>query len=232
MTGKRPAAALTLLAVALLFCAPANAAPPSAAAGQPPVYKPPLRGAPGGRVGGASRGTVKLVSALPTISLIAPDSEAGETTGRAPTLYYYVSGPAAFPFRLTISAPWQAAPVIETTIPSPHGAGIHRVRLDRYGVRLAPGILYTWSISAVVNPLAPSRDVVASASLLRVAADPATEEAARIASPERRAAVLAQAGLWYDAVAAAADAASGDQAQGLRALMQQVGLRVPAALTD
>ena len=235
MTGQPRTAGLAFLAVALLlFPGLANAAAPAppAAAGQPPVYKPPLRGAPGGRVGGASRGTVKLIVALPTVDLIAPDGESGETTEAAPTLYYSVSGPVAFPMRLTISAPWQAAPLIETVIPSPQRAGIHRVRLARYGVRLDEGIVYTWSISAVVNPAEPSRDVVASASLLRVAADPATEAAARSASPGARAAVLAQAGLWYDAVAAAADAGSADRNRALGTLMHQVGLAVPAALID
>jgi hypothetical protein len=185
-----------------------------------------LRGAPGGRVGGASRGTVKLSAALPTIDLIAPDGEAGETTLAAPTLYYYVSDPVRYPTRLTISAPWQAAPILETLIPSPGAAGIYPVRLARYGVRLEPGIVYTWSISVVVNPQVPARDVVASASLLRVAADPAVEEAIGSASPERRTAICAERGLWYDAVAAAADS---DQERALYALMQEVGLALPAA---
>ena len=229
MTGKRRTAASAFLAALLLSSPLAYAAPSSPVTGdQPPVYKPPVGGAPGGRVGGASRGTFKIAAALPSIELIAPDGEAGETTRRSPTLYYYVSGPVAFPTRLTISAPWQAAPVIDLVIPSPREAGIHRARLARYGVRLARGILYTWSISAIVNPQEPSRDVVASASLLRVAADPRIEEAAQAAPPERRAAILAQAGLWYDAVAAAA----GSRGGALRALMHQVGLRLPAALIE
>ena len=229
MTGKRRTAAPTFLAAALFLSSPlAHAGPSSPAAGdQPPVYKPPVGGAPGGRVGGASRGTFKIAAALPSIDLIAPDGEAGETTRRSPTLYYYVSGPVAFPTRLTISEPWQAAPVIDLVIPSPREAGIHRVGLARYGVRLARGIVYTWSISAIVNSQEPSRDVVASASLLRVAADPGIEQAAQAAPPERRAAILAQAGLWYDAVAATTG-----QGGALRALMQEVGLRLPAALIE
>lgn len=229
MTGKRQAAALLVFAVAAFLFGPLlRAAPPSPPTDQPPVYKPPLRGAPGGRVGGASRGTVKLAVTLPTIDLIAPDGEAGETTRAAPTLYYHVSGPVTLPTRLTISAPWQAAPVIETLIPSPGAAGIYPVPLAQYGVRLETGIVYTWSISAVVNPLDPSRDVVASASLLRIS-DPAVEEQARTASPERRAAICAEHGLWYDAVAAAADAANTDRERALHALMQEVGLALPAA---
>jgi hypothetical protein len=223
MSATRLLPVLALLALAL---APVGAAAQGAAAGSG-VYKPPLRGAPGGRVGGASRGTVKIVTPLPEIDLLAPDGESGETTSPAPTLYFYVSLPVRWPTKFTISAPWQPSPVIETTIPSPTGAGIYAVRLADLRVRLQPGIVYTWSISIVTEPNAPARDIVATASLLRVAAEPAVEDAARGAPPDRRAAIYAQAGLWYDAIAAAADAGNDGT---LGALMRQVGLTVPASL--
>ena len=76
----------------------------------------------------------------------------------------------------------------------------------------------------ILKPGAPSRDIVASASLLRVPADPRLDDAARAASPARRPALLAEAGLWYDAVAAAAVL---DRQTALEALMRQVGLTRP-----
>lgn len=216
------------VAIVALMLAPWGAAAQTGG-GAPPVYKPPPRGAPGGRVGGASRGTIKVVTAPPTIDLLAPERECGETISPAPTLYYAVSRPVTLPMRLTISVPRQAEPVVETMIPSPPAAGIHAIRLADYRVRLGPGIIYTWSVSIVVNPHAPSRDIVASASLLRVAADPQLDAAAASAPSEGRAAIFAQAGLWYDAVAAAASAV--DRERELGALMRQVGLGVPAAAT-
>jgi len=204
--------------------APPQPAPPPAGqaeAAPPPAYKPPLRGAPGGRVGGATRGTVKPVSPLPTIDLLAPDEHTGLTTSATPTLYFYVSRRLSFSTRLTISAPRQPVPVIETNIPSPPAAGIYAVRLSDHRVRLEPGIVYTWSISVILNPDTPSRDIVASASLLRVPSDPTFDTAARAAPSPRRAALLADAGLWYDAVAAAADL---NQHTALDALMTEVGL--------
>ena len=95
-------------------------------------------------------------------------------------------------------------------------------------VRLEPGIVYTWSVSVILNPKARSRDIVASASLMRTVAEPTVEAALRAASPNRRAAILAQAGLWYDAVAAAAETASLDRHAALDALMTEVGLLEPA----
>jgi len=80
----------------------------------------------------------------------------------------------------------------------------------------------------ILNPKARSRDIVASASLLRTAPGPAMEPAPRAAAPAQRAALLAQAGLWYDAVAAAAETAAVDRHAALDALMTEVGLVEPA----
>jgi hypothetical protein len=51
--------------------------------------------------------------------------------------------------------------------------------------------------SHFLNPKARSRDIVASASLLHTAPDPAIENALRGAPASRRTALLAQAGLWW-----------------------------------
>ena len=193
-----------------------------------PEYKPPARGAPGGRVGGASRGTVKATMPLPTIELLAPDGNAGQTTSPTPILYFYVSQPITWRIQFTISAPLRPDPVIEVNIPAPHQAGVYAIRTADYHVQLQPGVLYTWSVSVILNLKAPSRDIVASASLLRTAPDPTLESALHGAPPSRRAALFAQAGFWYDAVAAAADMEALDRYAALDALMNEVGLVEPA----
>jgi len=211
---------------------PGQAPPPSPAQGEAalaiPEYKPPARGAPGGRVGGASRGTVKATMPLPTIELLAPDGNAGQTTSPTPILYFYVSQPITWRIQFTISAPLRPDPVIEVNIPAPHQAGVYAIRTADYHVQLQPGVLYTWSVSVILNPKAPSRDIVASASLLRTAPDPTLESALHGAPPSRRAALFAQAGFWYDAVAAAADMEALDRHAALDALMNEVGLVEPA----
>jgi hypothetical protein len=208
---------------------PQPAPQPSAEQEEAPEYTPPVRGAPGGRVSGATRGTVKPVTPLPTVELIAPDAHTGLTTSATPILYFYVSGPVSHPTRLTISAPMQPAPIIETNIPSPPAAGIYAIRLGDYRVRLEPGIVYTWSVSIILNPNAPSRDIVASASLARVPPDPGLDTAARAALPVRRAALYAGAGLWYDAVVAASEASALGRHAAWDALISEVGLSRPAA---
>jgi hypothetical protein len=161
---------------------------------------------------------------MPTIDTLAPDGHAGQTTSAAPTLYFYVSRRVDYPTRLTISAPRRPTPIIEMNIPPPKTAGIYTIRLADHGVRLEPGIVYTWSISIILNPDAPSRDIVASASLERVPLDPNLDAAMRATPAPRRAALFADAGLWYDAVAAAANL---DQHAELVALMSGVGLDRP-----
>src|SRR5207245_2663381 len=165
-----------------------------------PAYKPPPRGAPGGRVGGASRGTVKVTAPLPTIELLAPDGHTGLTTGATPTLYFFVSQPIAWPTQFTISTASQPRPLLEVNIPAPRQPGVYSIRTADYPVRLEPGVLYTWSVSVILNPKSRSRDIVASASLLRTAAESTLEVGLGAALPNRRAVLLAQAGLWYDAV--------------------------------
>ncbi len=208
-----------------------NNAPPAAQDETPPgepAYKPPPRGAPGGRVGGASRGTIKATVPLPTIDLLAPDEHTGLTTSATPTLYFFVSQPIAWPTQFTISAATQPKPILEVNIPAPREAGVYSIRTADYPVRLEPGVLYTWSVSVILNPKARSRDIVASASLVRTTAEPTIAAALRAAPPDRRAALLAQAGLWYDAVAAAAEMAGLDRHAALDALMNEVGLVEPA----
>jgi hypothetical protein len=206
-------------------------APPAAQDETPPgepAYKPPARGAPGGRVGGASRGTIKATVPLPTIDLLAPDEHTGLTTSATPTLYFFVSQPIAWPTQFTISTATQPKPILEVNIPAPREAGVYSIRTADYPVRLEPGVLYAWSVSVILNPKARSRDIVASASLLRTTAEPTIAAALRAATPDRRAALSAQAGLWYDAVAAAAEMAGLDRHAALDALMNEVGLVEPA----
>jgi hypothetical protein len=222
----------TLTAITLGLVPPFSVAqnePPQFAPKQSPnaettVYKPPVRGVPGGRVGGATRGTVRPTIPLPTVDIIAPDGHSGLTTSDAPTLYFYVSRRVTYPTRLTISKPGQPTPVIETNIPSPQAAGIYAIRLGDYRVRLDPGVVYTCSVSVILNPSAPSRDIVASASLLRTLPDSNLDVALRAAPAARRAALLADAGLWYDAIAMAADL---NQHAALDAMMNEVGLVEP-----
>jgi hypothetical protein len=143
-------------------------------------------------------------------------------------LYFFVSQPVVWPIQFTISAPAHANPLVEVNLPAPRQAGVYAIRTADYHVQLEPAVIYTWSVSVILNPKARSRDIVATASLLRTAGDPSIDSALRSAPRSQRAVLLAAAGLWYDAVDAAADIEAFDRHAALEALMNEVGLVEPA----
>jgi Domain of Unknown Function (DUF928) len=208
-----------------------SASQPSESASHPsaPVYRPPLRGAPGERVSGASRGTFKVAVPLPTIELLAPKDHTGLTVSPTPSLFFFVSGPIIWPARFTISAPGRPDPLLDVPIAAPTAAGIHRLDVADYRVRLDPGVVYTWSVSAILDPQIRARDIVASANVMLSAPAGDVGCALNGASPVRRAGLCAQEGLWYDAVAAAVTAEPYDRHVALDALMNEVGLAEAAA---
>ena len=182
---------------------------PSAMADAMPHYVPPMRGAPGGRTGGGSRG---IKGPDLSIAVLAPD-HVGLTAGDQPTLYWYASGSVDQPVEFAITADNVETPLTDVKLPSPAPAGVNAVKLKQLGVHLKPGTPYQWSISIVRNGDARSADLVASGY---VEFDPAKPKPAE-------AAAAAQAGLWYDAV----DLAAGQPARA--ALLEQVGLTDIAA---
>src|SRR5262245_57768433 len=63
------------------------------------VYRPPMRGAPQVRTGGASRGAAATELVL---EALAPE-QVGLTAVAQPTLYYFISGPADADLQFTLS---------------------------------------------------------------------------------------------------------------------------------
>jgi hypothetical protein len=195
---------------------------PQAAA---PVYKPPLRGAPGGRIGGGTRGAG---GELFVLSVLAPDHSA-LTTSAQPALYWFASRPSTGPVEVTVVDPRATEPLLEVRLEAPVPAGIHGLRLADHRVRLEPGVAYRWYVAVVQDQGRRSRDLLAGGAIERV--EPPADLAARIAQAgrEQAPALYAEAGVWYDALRAInelIDAAPGDA--GLRAqraaMLAQVGL--------
>ena len=160
------------------------------------LYQPPRGlGAPsaGRRVGGGTRGTNKSV---PILSVLAP-GHTGLTIREQPDLYWFASDVVTNPVELTLTLEKGDTPLLEKPLPVPLKAGIQRVRLSDYGIKLIPGERYTWSIALVLDPKRRSKDIIAVGAIERVeradinlAAAPTTEAFYRFAAD----------GLWYDAV--------------------------------
>lgn len=162
-----------------------------------PAYKPPLRGAPGGRVGGGTRGTGREAFVL---SVLAP-SHTGLTTREQPVLYWFISSPSSHPVELTLVDPQKTDPLIELKIQPPVAAGVHQLRLAEYGVKLEPTVAYQWYVAVMPDTGRRSKDILAGASLERVAMAPDLVTKLSKAAKADRPAVYAGEGIWYDAIA-------------------------------
>ena len=160
------------------------------------LYQPPRGlGAPsaGRRVGGGTRGTNKSV---PILSVLAP-GHTGLTVREQPDLYWFASDVVTNPVELTLTLEKGDTPLLEKPLPVPLKAGIQKVSLSAYGVKLIPGERYNWSIDLVLDPKRRSKDIIAMGAIERVeraginpAAAPTTDAFYRFAAD----------GLWYDAV--------------------------------
>jgi Domain of Unknown Function (DUF928) len=185
------------------------------------------RGTPGGRIGTTIRSDPGDRGAL-ALELVAPLREVGLTSSDQPSLYYLLSGRATQPMRLAISTPGRSRPLADLDLPHPRSAGVSVVRLRDHGVRLTPSLIHVWSVELKLDPDNPSRDLVGSAPIEYRPADPALERALREVPPERRYAVLARAGYWYDAVELAQVNRDHDGGAALNALFVQEELPMAA----
>jgi Domain of Unknown Function (DUF928) len=171
---------------------------PTTVAAPAPVYKPPLRGAPAGRVGGGTRsGSVRDIFVL---SALVPE-DTGLTVSEQPLLYWFISTATALPVEVAISDPRATQPLLEVRLPSPVQPGLHRIKLADHGVRLAPGVAYRWSVTVISDVNRRSRDILAGGVIERVEAPAGLPEKLAQSRKEEHSFLYAQAGLWYDALA-------------------------------
>ena len=193
------------------------------------VYKPPLRGAPARRVGGATRGSGDTDLVL---NVLAPD-QTGLTTQAQPTLYWYASKPTNTLIELTLISDTAETPVLSKNIVSTPG-GVQSIDLASLGVTLTPDTEYEWFVSVVTNTSQRSKDMTSGGTIRRVAPDAAV--AARVAAAGERAAprIYAEAGLWYDAIGSLSrlierNPADAELRSMRAALLEQIGLPAAAA---
>jgi hypothetical protein len=213
------------VAISLVLLVLGTMAPPAESQTAMPVYKPPLLGAPGGRVGGGTRGPARDMFVL---SALAPN-HTGTTSTEQPSLFWYISSVTPYPVEVTVVDPQGADPILEKRISAPGEPGVQRIRLADYGVRLAPGVSYRWFVAVVTDPARRSKDILAGGTIERV--QPSEELKNKIAQTAKTDLpfLYAEAGLWYDAVTAISELIeAAPQEPGLRkeraAMLAQVGL--------
>jgi hypothetical protein len=192
-----------------------------------PVYRPPSRGSPAVRVGGATRGPG---DPMPELHVLAPDHIA-LTVQAQPVFQWYLSKPATVRFEFALVRDDSIDPVLERDFGSTQSRGIQQLDLADTGIMLEPGIPYQWSVALVPDEQARSGDVVASGMIERIAMPAALAARLSGTGEHGQAMAYAEAGIWYDALAILSKLIAEDPANApLRAqraaLLEQVGLPI------
>ncbi len=210
---------------------PAQSTAQSSANATPRIrFRPQTTGAASVRVTGGSRGTGDAVVAL---DVLAPE-DIGTTTQEQPSLFWFQSKPKSdAKFELTLLQAKKVKPLIQVKMDQASKAGIQRLKLSDHGVKLSPGVEYQWVVALVTDSENRSTDQVSSGVIKRV--EPTNDLKGKIsqATPAAAAGIYAEAGIWYDALAAISDQIEAQpENKALRQtrseLLNQAGLKVAA----
>jgi hypothetical protein len=163
------------------------------------IYKPPKRGAPGGREGAGTRG---FSESLSTLAVLAPKDHTGLTSQEQPVLYWYLSQETRHPVEIILTDRQSVKPLLTIRLNPPLQPGMQRVRLADHNIHLAPGVLYKWSVSLVRDAAQRSYDVTTAGTIERVELPNELREQMVHANTMTSARLYATAGLWYDTIAA------------------------------
>ena len=213
---------------------PVKPKPPTPTKAPAVAYKPPLRGAPAGRVGGGTRGATERESF--SLQALAPD-HVGYTTQEQPCLYWYISKPTTYAVELTIAAKKAVQPLIEKVIKGPEQGGIQSICLADLGVKLSPSTQYKWFVTLVTDVEHRSKDILAGGIIEYALPNTGLQTKLKTADSASQYAIYAEEGQWYDAIGAlsqsiAAAPGNTDLHQQRAALLSQVGLSDVAAAIE
>jgi hypothetical protein len=215
----------------------------SQATGSRMRYVPPVTRNPRRSQGSGSRGCDEsLPGDLVTLLIPSKDYTAQTTLGH-PTFFWHLSQAVSVPMKFSLVEPGVAQPLFVKQIDSPQ-AGIVQLELPKDRPQLVNGKIYSWSVSLVCNAKRPSANPYFYSWIERVPLPPALEEQlsakagnssglmgipATVSSLaiRDRAALYAQAGLWYDALAVIATQSPNSRtslSEDFLTLLDQVGL--------
>lgn len=169
-------------------------------------YIPPAGKSTRSSQGSGSRGCQQSLPVNLVTLLIPAKDYIGQTTSGHPTFFWHLSQPISVPLRFTLVEPRVAKPLFVKQIDSPQ-VGTMQVALPKELPELVAGRTYSWSVTLACNSRRPSANPYYYSWIERVPTTPALEQQLAASqgdsSPERlRASIYAQAGLWYDALAA------------------------------
>jgi hypothetical protein len=198
---------------------------------------PPTRGAPGGgsRIAAGVRGEE---GDNPKLFVLAPD-RVGVTSHSQPVLYWYISKPTTSRIEFALNDELRGKTLVRADLPLPKQAGIQAIKLSDFNSELSPGIVYQWFVTVSVDPAHPSKDIYSGGSIIYQ--EPSPDQRTKPAAKRSSAAVRAEEGLWYDALADTWKSAKAGEAKTLGqqrlSLLKQAGFgacepRKPKSVLD
>lgn len=151
----------------------------------------------------------------PRVYVLSPAASLGTTTREQPTLFWYISVPTKRKVQLSLTpmdnpggggARFQK-PLLLVTLPGVEIDGVQAWDLSDpkatggANVKLEKGTRYRWVVTVVASESERAANPYGGCMIMRVEA-PATVKAAASGGSLQAAAAYAQAGIWYDALAA------------------------------
>jgi adenylate cyclase len=146
-------------------------------------------GAPSELEGGATRSA----SLGPRIRAVVPQGF-GLTLESQPVLSWHLSKETSQKATFRLMSPDGAKALVDEPLDGPLAAGLQRIRLADYGVELEPGLIYGWGVQI------GSRGQVAEARIQRLDPAASLRRNLREAKAADRPILLAESGIWYDAL--------------------------------
>ncbi len=158
----------------------------------------------GRRIAGGSRALQeKCFSGQNPLTAVVPNSNIGLTTQANPTVFFYVPQTSA---TLELVFKDQDKEYKQIYKSSEKG-GIVSIPFNQ--VSLEVDKVYRWSFSIICNPKERSKDKIVEGAIMRVQTVPQlASKLATTASPQERANLYAEAGIWQDSLASLAQSLS------------------------
>jgi hypothetical protein len=182
-------------------------------------------GSPKTRLGGATRGSD---GGIPRTEALVTE-EAGQTLKAQPVVYWYLSKETDLRIDFTLIGLDPIKPLLEITLEGDFKPGIQQVRLADYDATLEEGVSYQWFVVVVPHPEQRLHDRTIGGGIERLSASTELQSKLDAAPPADAYFILAEAGVWYDALDSLSQQISASPSdKGLvaqrAALLDQVGL--------
>lgn len=167
------------------------------------TYKPPKepKTTKSRNQGSGSRGCNEPRLADVKLRLLAPEDHVGLTTSDHPTFFWHVVTSSKVLVRFALVDPDQIEPVFELN-QEVNQTGVVRLPLPP-DTKIVAGKTYQWAVAVVCNPKRPSQDIYAYSWIEKVAPTANLLQQMKVSNKSELAAIYADSGIWYDALAEA-----------------------------